>query len=281
MLRSSAVRAAATLVVIVALTASAGASYTVQPGDTLYDLARRFGVTVSSLAAANGIADSSYVRAGSQLDIPSGGTSTAGTSGGSSRVVQAGETLLEISIETGVLMRDIAAANGLTDNDHLVAGQTLTIPGNAVAPSSISSSSGSAVASIDTASRADVGAIIDRVAVQYGFSPRFVKAVAWQESGWNNSAVSSADARGIMQVLPSTGDFVSRYVVGRPLDLSDPEDNVVAGTAYLAHLWDLTGGDAEKTLAGYYQGLRSVSQHGYFSDTRRYIDNILALRDRF
>ena len=131
------------------------------------------------------------------------------------------------------------------------------------------------------ASQSDVGAIIDRVASQYGFSPRFVKAVAWQESGWNNSAVSSADARGIMQVLPSTGDFVSRYVVGRPLDLNDPEDNVVAGTAYLAHLWDLTGGDPEKTLAGYYQGLRSVAQHGYFDDTKQYVKNILALRDRF
>lgn len=276
MLRAPAARAAATLLTVAALAVSGGASYTVRSGDTIYDLARRFGVSVTQLADANGMTDASYVRAGDVLDIP-GGAGGAATGGSSSHVVKPGETLLGISITTGVLMRDIAAASGLDDRDAIYAGQSLTIPAAAVAPASASAPS----SPLASASQAEVGAIIERVAVQYGFSPRFVKAVAWQESGWNNRAVSSADARGIMQVLPSTGDFVSRYVVGRPLDLRNPEDNVVAGTAYLAHLWKLTGGDPEKTLAGYYQGLRSVSKYGYFTDTRRYIDNILALRDRF
>jgi N-acetylmuramoyl-L-alanine amidase len=112
-------------------------------------------------------------------------------------------------------------------------------------------------------------------------SPAFVKAVAWQESGWNQQVVSSANAIGVMQVLPSTGRFVSSYLVGRTLDLNDPVDNVEAGVAFLRYLYRYTGGDVRMTLAGYYQGLRSVNQNGMYSDTVRYIDNVTALRARY
>jgi N-acetylmuramoyl-L-alanine amidase len=86
---------------------------------------------------------------------------------------------------------------------------------------------------------------------------------------------------GIMQVMPGTGEFVSRELAGRDLDLEDPRDNVEAGVLFLQYLWELTDGDAEQTLAGYYQGLRSVAENGRYDDTERYIANVLALRDRF
>ena len=123
--------------------------------------------------------------------------------------------------------------------------------------------------------------MIERIAPQYGFTPRFIKAIAMMESGWNNSVVSSAGAVGIMQVLPSTGEFVSTYLVGRPLNLRDPEDNITAGVAYVDYLWRLTGANEAKTLAGYYQGLRSVSRHGMYPSTRHYVRTIQALRDRY
>ena len=47
--------------------------YTVQPGDTLYSIAARFGVSVAAVAAANGIADISEITAGQVLTIPSSG----------------------------------------------------------------------------------------------------------------------------------------------------------------------------------------------------------------
>jgi N-acetylmuramoyl-L-alanine amidase len=131
------------------------------------------------------------------------------------------------------------------------------------------------------AARAEAGAIIHRVARANGWSPAFVKALAWQESGWQQDVVSSAGAVGIMQVMPETGEFVSRHLVGRSLDLDDPEDNVVAGVAFLQYLWELTDGDPELTLAGYYQGLRSVREVGMHDHTERYIANVLALRERF
>jgi N-acetylmuramoyl-L-alanine amidase len=43
----------------------------------------------------------------------------------------------------------------------------------------------------------------------------------------------------------------------------------------------LPDGDVEQTLAGYYQGLRSVRENGRYASTDRYIANVLALRERF
>lgn len=57
--------------------AGAGGNYTIQPGDTLSELAARFGTTVEALAAANGIADPNSIVAGAKLTIP--GASGAGT----------------------------------------------------------------------------------------------------------------------------------------------------------------------------------------------------------
>lgn len=181
--------------------------------------------------------------------------------------VRAGDTLSAIAAREGVTVDALAAANDLADPDHILAGQRLEIPRSA-APA----------ASTD---RQAVGDLLERVARDHGWSPAFVKALAWQESGWDNDRVSSAGAIGIMQVMPGTGEFVSAHLVGRDLDLTDPEDNVVAGVAFLDHLWALTDGDVELTLAGYYQGLRSVRENGRYASTDRYIANVLALRERF
>ena len=81
--------------------------------------------------------------------------------------------------------------------------------------------------------------------------------------------------------MPATGDFISRNLVGRDLDLHDPRDNVIAGVAFLQHLWELTDGDVERTLAGYYQGLLSVRVNGMYPSTVSYVANVLALRERF
>jgi soluble lytic murein transglycosylase-like protein len=74
---------------------------------------------------------------------------------------------------------------------------------------------------------------------------------------------------------------VSRRLVGRQLNLTDPADNVLAGVAFLDHLGDLTGGNLRLTLGGYYQGLASIRANGWYPDTVRYVDNVLTLKRRY
>jgi soluble lytic murein transglycosylase-like protein len=122
---------------------------------------------------------------------------------------------------------------------------------------------------------------IKQIAAERGAPGSLAAAIAWQESGFNNAMVSAANARGIMQVMPGTWDWVQRNLGTGPLSATSAEDNVRAGSAYLARLLRETGGDVRLAAAGYYQGLHSVRTRGMFDDTRRYVDNVLALRARF
>lgn len=118
--------------------------YVVRPGDTLSAIAVRLGATQAALRAANSLANSNLIYAGQTLSI-SGGASTAssdaatgtymapmhdGANGGGSYVVQPGDTLTAIARRAGTSLSALAQANGIGDTDHLLAGQTLRLPGD-------------------------------------------------------------------------------------------------------------------------------------------------------
>jgi soluble lytic murein transglycosylase-like protein len=107
-------------------------------------------------------------------------------------------------------------------------------------------------------------------------------ALAWQESGWQRNKVSSTRAVGVMQLMPDTVEFVSMYLLGlkQPLDPRDPVANIRMGTRFLRYLLDANGGNVDLALASYYQGLRSVREHGLLDETRRFVGNVKALRGR-
>ncbi len=93
--------------------------------------------------------------------------------------------------------------------------------------------------------------------------------------------VSSANARGVMQVMPGTWDCVQRNLTTQQLDPDSAEDNVRAGLLYLARLLRDTGGDERLAAAGYYQGLESVRRIGMLPETEQYVNNVMALQARF
>ena len=86
--------------------------------------------------------------------------------------------------------------------------------------------------------------IIQREARKNGIDPAWVAAEIRAESTFNPSARSPADARGLMQVLPSTGAAVARRLGmawSGPASLYDPETSIVLGTAYLREKEDMYG----------------------------------------
>lgn len=129
-----------------------------------------------------------------------------------------------------------------------------------------------------TPSRATVRRAIARSARRHGVDPQLALAISWQESGWQMDRTSSAGAVGAMQVMPGTGRWMSA-LVGRRLHLRRLADNVEAGV----HLLKILRQEARLrvAIAGYYQGLAGVRRHGMYSDTLRYVANVMALRRSF
>lgn len=124
--------------------------YLVLPGDTLYRIAQRYGVTVNQIAQANNIVNPDLIRAGYPLQIPCPVPATptpiptqpvtlpdgsGGYAGGPLiYTVQAGDNIYRLSVRFGVSMEEIMAANGLTvaTMNLIYVGQELVIPGAAV-----------------------------------------------------------------------------------------------------------------------------------------------------
>jgi peptidoglycan hydrolase-like protein with peptidoglycan-binding domain len=124
-----------------------------------------------------------------------------------------------------------------------------------------------------------VHAAIDYWSRTYGVDAHLVRAVARWESGYNNSLVSTAGARGVMQVTPATWDYVETVLVGRRIPRTQ-SGNVHVGVAFLHQLLREFRGDVRLALAAYVQGPRSVRKKGLLRETRHYVAGVLALSHR-
>lgn len=132
-----------------------GTAVTLQPGETVDMVARRYGVPTWAILRANNFADASRIRPGTRLVIPTYHGPAANTAsvqpaaapaaaprtnasyspqpasarGGQVHVVNAGETLYSLGRRYGVTHTAIAQANGISSDATLRVGQRLTIPG--------------------------------------------------------------------------------------------------------------------------------------------------------
>jgi LysM repeat protein len=298
--------------------ASAALAHVVAPGESLSSVAASDGLTVDQLASANGFSPDASLLAGSTLMIPSQTPSTAGSeasvgenassgeeiapsaeqtgsgaqesaSSTPSYVVQPGDTLTAIAARAGTSVTELAAANGIDPNAPLLSGAVLTLSG-ASTEAEQSGTSGAEAAQVaegsssappyptaETVTPSEVGSI----AVENGVSPSLAEAIAYQESGFNNELTSSADARGVMQILPGTWNWISNTLASTPLAPASAASNVRGGVLLLHSLLSETGGDSALAAAGYYQGLSSVLQEGQAPSTEQYVGDVLALQQQF
>jgi LysM repeat protein len=282
--------------------AAAFVPHVVQSGETLWSIAAANGFTTRSFAAANGLSENAPVVAGTTLKIPSvpeaaAALGTAPAAGAPAPVataaaaaaprpmggyiVRPGDTLTALAARAGVSVHQMAFMNGLDPNGVLLAGTALKLPTGAPVPTTAARPTVVAPAVPAPTPGRVTPADIAMVASRNGVPSSLASAIAWQESGFNNGMVSAANARGVMQVLPGTWDWVQQNLALRKLDPANPIDNVGAGVLYLGRLLRETGGDPSLAAAGYYQGLASVRRIGMLPETQRYVANVLALRGRF
>ena len=111
-------------------------TYTVHEGDTVYDIAEHYGVSMDAILSQNGLSATDHIMQGQVLQIPSAGTTATTTSTtsattmatstvSSSYTVQSGDTLTSIASAYGRTADDLAAINGITGN--IYPGQTLSV----------------------------------------------------------------------------------------------------------------------------------------------------------
>jgi LysM repeat protein len=224
-------------------------TYVVQPGEGLIVLARRYRTTPATLQSLNRLRSTTLLL-GQRLQVPVSVTVTA-------------------------------PAPAPADADETGAGtgagaRTVVVPGPVAA-----SAAGhrALLARRALPSKAAVQQMITLAARRYGVPADLAQALAYQESGFQMRVVSPVDAIGALQVLPSTALSLGR-LHGRSFDLLRASDNVEAGVLLLHDLLQATG-STERALAGYYQGLGSVARIGVLPQTRQYVRNVLALRQRF
>ncbi|MBF6625887.1 LysM peptidoglycan-binding domain-containing protein [Aerococcaceae bacterium zg-BR9] len=153
-------------------TTTSSSQYTVTSGDTYWGIARRYGVSVNDLIAANGN-NRNYLAVGQKLVIP-GKTATAATTTVSTRpttvnstpaptqtttpaattgnyTVVAGDSLYAIASRHGISISQLMQANGLSQSSIIHPGQRLVVSNTAAAPSAVASTPTSTVPTASTA----------------------------------------------------------------------------------------------------------------------------------
>jgi soluble lytic murein transglycosylase-like protein len=287
-------------------------------GSTLMIPPQTLGVTRAGEAAAGSGAPASSSEAaagqtaGSSAEEPDGDSDDAATGEGSgaapasstgsnagSYVVQPGDTLSAIAARAGTSVAELAATNGIDPNAPLLSGTALRLSGSsagatqpgASAPEASQAASAQPVGATaegspgappyptaESVTPSEVGSIAEA----NGVPPSLAKAIAYQESGFNNNLTSSADARGVMQILPGTWNWIGENLAGStPLEPASAASNVRGGVLLLHSLLNSTGGNEGLAAAGYYQGLPSVLQNGEYSSTQQYVGNVRALQQQF
>ncbi len=112
--------------------------------------------------------------------------------------------------------------------------------------------------------------IIQRAAQRWRFDPALLKAIIIAESGGNPRAISPAGAKGLMQLMDETAQFLGVQ------DPFDPEENIFGGTQYLAQLRDRYD-NLKLALAAYNAGPTAVDRYRGippYPETQRYLQRV-------
>jgi len=182
-------------------------------------------------------------------------------------LVRSGDTLTTIAQRYGTTVDALARANRLDPRGLLLIGRRLRVPAAASSPGLRTSPT-------------FVRDVLNTAAGRYGVDASLVRALAWMESGYQPRIVSSAGARGVLQLIPASRDFVESVLLGGRRLPQNVQGDAAAGVLLLRHLLARFGGDEQLALAAWYQGERAVRERGLYRETRLFVADVLALKSR-
>jgi Rod binding domain-containing protein len=130
--------------------------------------------------------------------------------------------------------------------------------------------------SLDRLSKYDE--IIDHASETYGVDKNIIKSVILAESSAKENAVSTASAKGLMQIIDSTAKYLGINNVW------DPKENIMGGAKYLSELLRKYDGNLKFALAGYNAGPGNVDKYNGippFTETQTYVKRVIGYLKNF
>ena len=168
-----------------------GRSHTVEQGDTVYAIARRYGVNAREIIEINGLQPPYGLKIGQKLKIP----------GGEHHSVVPGDTLYSISRRYSVDISKLMAANGIGDSSGIVVGQILVIP----ASSGKRLSPATSVADVVPAERAATGSSKLAGGFIWPAHGKVISTFGGKDGGMRNDGINIRVARGTKVVAAAAG----------------------------------------------------------------------------
>lgn len=279
-----------------------GRTYCVRTGDTIISVAKKHGVSTPALIELNSLRGRTALTPGQILSLPEKNI-PAPPAG---HTVAAGDTLESIARQHGTSIAALQKANAMGSSTLITIGEVLALSGSGATSARVRPQVPDRLPNIPRTvddrdypedvlraaqlnkaqlmrrpapSRTWIRKTIVRLAGEIGVDAHLALALATQESGLSHRVVSPVNAIGIMQITPRAGQWASS-LIGRRLDILDPENNIVAGLTVLRRLLATTD-NRSAAVAAYYQGAASIERTGMAADTRSFVRTVDVLTERY
>ena len=251
-------------------------THVVQAGETLFSIARRYGVPLRAVAAANGIEDPSRIRSGVRLTIPGDETEPADPPPAeAAESTEPDDDPVEDALAPDLddATADDATADETTPDDEA------TEPTENDEPAETGSDPAPAAPPVDDTSAAAMADAFDLWSISYGLDQGLLEAIAEYATGWRPNTIGPDGRVGIAQLTEAQVELIETRLLGRDLDPLDAADGVRLAARYLRYTQDRTDTELDALMA-FRQGLTSFLADGPTADAEAFALAVVNIRDQ-